>query len=57
MKMLLVSFLATLLCGCSVIHSQEPVGLTPKDISDKVDEWEGGWGNHAGVFNIFVMNA
>jgi hypothetical protein len=43
MKMFLYSSLVILLCGCSVIHSQEPVGLTPKDISNEVDEWEGSW--------------
>jgi len=43
MKTLLCSVLVTLLCGCSVVHSQQPVGLTPKNISNEVDEWEGVW--------------
>lgn len=57
MKTLLYFVLALLLCGCSVIHSQEPVGLTPKDLSNEVEEWEGCWRNNDGTLNVFVINA
>jgi len=57
-KTLLYSLFALLFCGCSVIHSQKPVGLVPKDISDEVEEWEGCWKMPDGaVFTVFVMNA
>ena len=57
MKTLLCSALVILLfCGCSVVHSQQPVGLTPKDISNEVDDWEGVWSSGEGYSEIFVEN-
>ncbi len=58
MKTILCSALVILLCGCSVIHSQQPVGLTPKDISNEIEEWEGSWQMPDGsILSAFVMNA
>jgi hypothetical protein len=56
MKTLFFAVIA-LLCGCSAIHSQEPVGLTPRDLSDEVNDWEGSWRNQDGIFHVFVLDA
>ncbi len=58
MKTVICYALALLFCGCSVIHSQHPVGLTPKDISNEVEEWEGFWQTTDGaIFPVFVIDA
>jgi hypothetical protein len=57
MKAIFCCLFAVLLCGCSVIHSQEPVGLTPKDLSKEIDDWEGCWSCDDETFNVFVMDA
>jgi hypothetical protein len=57
MKTFLCCALAMLFCGCNASLSSQPIGLTPKDISAEVEDWEGVWQNTDGTFfTAFVMD-